>query len=165
MPSIIKLSLLAGCLCCFDGSLPALEKETNVQKLFVCQIYSERPGVKVIESADMYAATRKAMMEITWPEPGVRRAEARILRALENIDFARNRVVLIWNASMADHIQLVAADAEEIRVKNVPTGNNALAGSAQLLVLLVPRAKTPPHIRWEGPPAQPREGLKPSRKG
>ena len=145
------LIVLACCqVCC--GKLWGKEaKGPGVRQLFACQIYSARPGVKVIESAMDYAAAREELTEIVFPE-GVRRADAKKLRELADgdVDFARERVVLIWNATMADEVRVVAVDADTIRVQNVTTELNALQGSAHCIVLAVPRGEAVPRITWVG---------------
>ncbi len=123
--------------------------EAAVRRVFVCQIsHDAGRGAKVIESAEAYAALRKNVSEIVFPEPGVRRVESRMLRELGEFDFAKSRLVLIWNTSMADNIRVLSADADEIRVQSEPTFSAAPEGSATLLALEVPRGEKPPRVTW-----------------
>ena len=144
------------CAPCVAGDDQADVKEkAEVRQVFTCPIY--HPGwkdrVRIIETAQDYAALRKKVSEITFPEPGVRRASSRMLRELDKFDFKKHRLVLICSTSMADEIRVVSADPKEIRVRNIPTFANAISGSAQLVALAAPREPKPPQVSWVDDPS------------
>ena len=124
------------------------EGEEKISLVFICQIWHNGGfGSKTIESADEYAALREKISEIDFPE-GVRRADSKSLRKLGEFDYQRNRLLLIWNGSMADDIRVESASDTRIKVRNTPTRRNAVKGSAQLLGLSVKRTGKAPTVVW-----------------
>ena len=120
----------------------------KISQVFTCQIWHNGGfGAKVIESADEYASLREKISEIDFPK-GVRRAGSKPLRELGDFDYQRNRLLLIWNRSMADDIRVESASDTRIKVRNTPTRRNAVQGSAQLLGLSVKRTGKAPLVVW-----------------
>ncbi len=133
-----------------DGS--PVEKTAEVRNVFTCRIYRPgwKTGVRIVETAEDYAALRKEIVEITFPTPGVRRTGSKMLRELGKFDFKRNRLVLISNTSMADEIRVETADTKEIRVRNVSTLANAIEDSATLIAVPIARGPQRPRVSWVG---------------
>ncbi len=152
--SVIVLCCCVQSACGYSGDDGAqVEESAEVRTVFTGAIFSHpgwKAGVKIVETAEEYAALRKEIVEVTFPTPGVRRPGSRMLRRLGKFDFKRDRLVLICNTSMADEIRVVAADSKEIRVRNVSTPSNAIRGSATLIAIAHARGARPVRVSWVG---------------